>query len=194
VGWFSSGYASSNIQYIYDYFVKDNLGNTRMVLTEETQQDTYAATMEQAAATLENQLFDSVSSTQYLKPAGFDTVTNNSYVSRLNASTSTGQQVGPSIVLKVMAGDTLTASVYGWYNAPVQPPSGPSTLLMSLLPALTTGTIGVSGGEFVIAEQASVNSALTAALPSLLSLKDAQYVNTSPKAFLNWAFFDDRMN
>jgi RHS repeat-associated protein len=190
----TSGYISTNIQYVYDYFIRDHLGDTRMVLTEETEQDTYAATMEQATAALENQLFDSVGTTQYPTPAGFDTDTSNHYVSRLNANTSVGQQVGPSIVLKVMAGDTLTAGVYGWYNASVQPPSGPSTLLMSLLPALTTGTIGVSGGELVVAEQASVNSALTSALPSLLSLKDAQYVNTAPKAFLNWALFDMRMN
>jgi len=57
------GWTTSNIQYVYDYFIKDHLGNTRMVLSEETEQDTYAATMESQNATIENQLFDSVSAT-----------------------------------------------------------------------------------------------------------------------------------
>ncbi len=190
----ATGYTPSNLQYVYDYFIKDHLGNTRMVLSEETQQDTYAATMEQANATVENALFDSVSSTQFAKPTGFDTDTSNHYVSRLNASSSINKRVGPAIILKVMAGDTVTASTYGWYNAPLQVPTSPPSLLNSLLPMLATSAIGLSGGELIPAEQTGVNAAFAASLPTFLSAKDADYAPTSPKAFLNWALFDDRMN
>ncbi|GAC1586162.1 MAG: hypothetical protein NVS3B8_00190 [Chitinophagaceae bacterium] len=189
----ASGYIPSNIQYVYDYFIKDHLGNTRMVLTEETDQATYAATMESANAIIENQLFDSVSTTQLAKPAGFDTDTSNHYVSRLNASSSVNKIVGPAILLKVMAGDTLTASTYGWYNAPVQAPVS-NNLLNSLLPTLTNGAIGTSGGHLILAQKSAVNNAFASSLPTLLSVKDAAYNSSQPKAFLNWALFDERFN
>jgi RHS repeat-associated protein len=188
----TGGWVTSNIEYVYDYFVKDHLGNTRMVLSEETEQDSYVATMEQQNATLENELFDSVASTQYPKPAGFDSDTANHYVSMLDASSSGGTRIGPMIILKVMAGDTITASTYCWYNTPVQSPTGPS-LLTSLVPALASGSVAVSS-ERLLAEQPSIDNILTSNLPTFLSYKDGQYVNTSPKAFLNWALFDDRFN
>jgi RHS repeat-associated protein len=96
------------------------------------------------------------------------------------------------IILKVMAGDTITASTYCWYNTPVQSPTGPS-LLTSLVPALASGSVAVSS-ERLLAEQPSIDNILTSNLPTFLSYKDGQYVNTSPKAFLNWALFDDRFN
>jgi len=39
-------YNLKDSSYKYDYFIKDHLGNVRMTLTEETQTDAYAATME----------------------------------------------------------------------------------------------------------------------------------------------------
>ena len=189
----TGGWISSNIQYVYDYYIKDHLGNTRMVLSEDTEQDTYAATMEQQNATLENAIFDSVASTQYAKPAGFDTDTSNHYVSMLNASASVNKRIGPTIILKVMAGDTLTASTYCWYNTAVQPPTG-NSLLASLVPALASGSIGASAGHLIMAEQSTLDNVLTTNLPTFLAYKDNQYQSTSPKAFLNWALFDDRFN
>lgn len=189
----TGGWVSSNIEYVYDYFIKDHLGNTRIVLSEEAEQDSYVATMEQQNGTLENELFDSVASTQYPKPAGFDSDTANHYVSMLDPTSSGGTRIGPMIILKVMAGDTITASTYCWYNTPVQTPTGPS-LLSSLVPALAGGSIAASSERLIAAQQSSVDNILTSNLPTFLSYKDGQYVSTSPKAFLNWALFDDRFN
>jgi len=85
----------------YDYYEKDHLGNTRVVLSDETQHSIYAATMEMVNATTEQQLFDSISTTRYAVPAGFEPTTgadtSNHYVSRLNGSSSVNQKLGPSI-------------------------------------------------------------------------------------------------
>jgi len=53
----------TNLKYIYDYFIKDHLGSVRSVLTTEQETDKYAATMETANATVENELFYNVNTT-----------------------------------------------------------------------------------------------------------------------------------
>ena len=64
--------------YVYDYFVKDHLGNTRMVLTDELQQDTYpAATLEQNATTVESNYYTINPAAIAATPAGLPTCQNN---------------------------------------------------------------------------------------------------------------------
>ena len=197
----ASGWVVSNIQYVYDYFTKDHLGNVRMTLTEEGQTDTYAATMENKNATVENALFDSVASTQYAVPGGpggFEPVSNpdtsNHFVSRLNASSNPNLRVGPTILLKVMAGDTLTASTYTWYSGTPQVPGTQPSLLNSIGTLFADGVLGVPGSKFVQAQEAALTTAAGPGLTSLLTAKDAAYSSAAPKAFLNWALLDERFN
>lgn len=147
--------------------------------------------MEAANATVENKLFDSVSTTQLAKPAGFDTDTSNHYVSRLNANTSVNKRVGPAIVLKVMAGDMLTASTYAWYNTPVQSPGSQPSLLNSLSTLFADGVLGATG-KYVAAQQSAISSAAGPGITSLLTTKDGTYNSSSPKAFLNWVLLDNQ--
>ena len=165
---------------------------------QEKRSPTYAATMETKNSAVENALFDSVSSTQYPKPNAFDSSighdTSNHYVSRLNASSSINQRVGPSILLRVMAGDTLTASTMAWYQGAVQQPGSEPSLLNSLGTLVATDVLGVPNSKFVQAQQAALTTAVGPGLTSFLSAKDAAFVNTAPKAFLNWALLDDRFN
>jgi len=181
----------------YDFFEKDHLGNTRVILTQEKDTAIYAATMENKSAAKENLLFNNVSSTQYPTPSGFEpssgTDTSNHFVSRLNGS-SGGNRIGPSIVLKVMAQDTVSATVYGWYSGSVQaPPSPESPLINDLLSTLTGDIIGQSAGKLAGAAN-PVNSVLTAVMPTFLGIKDANYNASKPKAFLNWVLFDNQLN
>jgi hypothetical protein len=53
----------------YDYFLKDHLGNVRMVLTEQQQTDMYpAATMETATATIEETYYSNLPATRVTLP------------------------------------------------------------------------------------------------------------------------------
>ncbi|TAM96464.1 MAG: hypothetical protein EPN39_13610 [Chitinophagaceae bacterium] len=186
------------VSYVYDYFEKDHLGNIRVVLTEQTKEDTYAATMEPQNATVENQLFDNISSTTVAKPTpGFDNDANNKDVSQLDGSAGNDSQprVGPSIVLKVMAGDTITIGTYAWYQGTVEPPpSGASNLLNDLLNALTGGVISNSHSLYNTTDN-NPNTVLSGDLPQFFTHQEDSIYNTSaPKAFLNWVAFDNQLN
>jgi RHS repeat-associated protein len=179
----------TNLKYIYDYFLKDHLGSIRSVLTTEQQTDIYAATMETAAAGKENALFSNVSSTATTKPAGFSNDNSNQMVSKLNGAINiTGnKRVGPSIVLKVMTGDTISISTYGWYTGAVQPAAtGVSAISTELLPLLVSGVGGEGGTKGGILNTSSLNSYLTPDVATMISTDSTTYTPTRPKAFLNW--------
>ncbi|TAM98346.1 MAG: hypothetical protein EPN39_09275 [Chitinophagaceae bacterium] len=183
--------------FVYDYFIKDHLGNIRMVLTEQTKEDLYAATMEPQNATNENKLFDNISSTTVLKPTGFDNDSNNKQVSQLDGSdgNNTLPRVGPSIVLKVMAGDTITIGTYAWYQGIVQPPPNPSNnLLNDLLNALTGGVISNSHSLYNTTYN-NPNTVLSGDLNNFFTTdENTNYSASAPKAFLNYVAFDNQLN
>ncbi len=183
----------ANLKYIYDYFLKDHLGNTRMVVTTETQTDLYAATMEAANATKENQLFNNISSTTTAKPSGFDTNGSNAQVSRLNGdiNTSGNKRVGPSLIIKVMAGDTISLSSYAWYTGSTQaPPTGLPAISSELIPLLTNGIVAANGTHGGAIPTTDINNGVTGVVNDFLT-NTQTYDNTRPKAFMNWVIVDE---
>lgn len=185
------------ISYTYDYFIQDNLGNVRTVVTEQTDDAVYAATMEDQNAQVENSLFDNISNTTTGKPTGFDNDSNNKQVSQLDGSQgdNTLPRTGPTIVLKVMAGDTITMGTYAWYQGTVQPPpNNPSNLLNDLLNALSGGVIGNSHGLYTATDN-NPATMLSGDLSQFFSnVEDVNYAPDRPKAFLNWIAFDNQLN
>jgi RHS repeat-associated protein len=183
--------------FVYDYFIKDHLGDIRMVLTEQTKEELYAATMEPQNATNENKLFDNIISTTVLKPTGFDNDPNNKQVSQLDGSSGNDSQprVGPSIVLKVMAGNTVTIGTYAWYTGTVQPPPTNATnLLNDLLSALTGGVISNSHGLYNATDN-DPNTILSGDLGQFFTNdENTNYTTAAPKAFLNYIAFDNQLN
>jgi RHS repeat-associated protein len=188
--------------YVYDYFIKDHLGNVRVVLTEQTDFSQYLATMEQPNAPKEEALFYNLDNTRTIKPPDYpqDNITTpNTAVAQLNGQ-DPNKRIGPSIILKVMAGDTIEAAVRAFYRQQVteQNNSGlpAEQMLAGLLhaftsPALQGGTLHRS----TIAPNASGSGpGLTAEdWQSLQQKNPAANQNNKPKAYLNYVFFDNQL-
>lgn len=106
-------------RFFYDYFLKDHLGNVRMVLTEQAEKRCYiAATVEDASWVSESALYNIVDSRRELKSntagtSGYPSFGNKFY--RTNGAVSS-EQTGLGIVLKVMKGDQVTITAESFYN------------------------------------------------------------------------------
>lgn len=177
----------------YDYFLKDHLGNVRMVLTDEVDPtEVYQATMEDVNRSFEDQLFNNIDGTvtSNNKPSGFDTDTNNKNVSQLFSTSASDKRIGPGIVLKVMAGDKFNAKVYGWYN-----PTGTNTstytqtttIVTALINAMTGGLIS-AGSKGTSTELSNPSGVLYDPVSSFTSSQP--YNSLQPKAYLNWMVLD----
>lgn len=102
-----------------DYMLKDHLGNVRMLLTDEVLTTPYpAATMEPATIADESKIYSNLTSTQTDKPSWFNDplYSTSTKVARLKNAVGSAK-VGPSIILKVMAGDTYNIRVTSGWNS-----------------------------------------------------------------------------
>lgn len=178
----------------YDYFIKDHLGNIRMVLTDQKDTLRYFATMEDGYATTENQLFSNVSSTRASLPSGYpaDSTTKiNNYASRLNANATVNQKTGPSIVLKVMAGDKMDIATKAFYKSKTlgYTPVNPLADILAILAGNIAGLAGGSKGS--AGELGGVAGPLSPLLADFLQ-QQPNGTTTKPKAFINWMLVDEQ--
>lgn len=176
----------------YDYFLKDHLGNVRMVLTDEQKQDQYpAVTFEDANIATEQLYYDDVDVQRTSRPGAFYTsTTNGSKVQLLRKSV---QSKGAGQLLKVMAGDKLDIKV-DYY-----------------IPSATTNNNTANGLNTIINALASIidNSPVTTTLHGsgttitdnldnstpfndFLAPQTGTAGTTMPKAYLNIVFFDEQ--
>lgn len=182
----------------YDYLIKDHLGNTRVVLTDEQQNDLYpAATMEVTDSATENLYYSKLSETRSPLPAGYptDNTTNpNGFAARLNAG-STGQKIGPGITLKVMAGDQFSIRVSSWYKTNGVTPGTPASPLSDLVTALISGVGGLPGGGHPTTGAMLANTTpLNTNFDKFLKDNRGEVVATKPRAYVNWVLFDNQFN
>ena len=211
-GDFGVNNAGAGKQGVFEYFVKDQLSNVRMVLTEEVQSESYVATMETSSAsdpnlgTDEAKLFGNVDPStgnpapdkevdQTRTATGSTPWTGNTSgnVSQLSAAVA-GKTIGPNMLLKVSAGDMIDAGANYFYYA--NDPAGPSysggDAVASLIAALIGGNIS---------PLAESNSALISANLGVPTSDYSSFINKyynasspAPKAFLNVLFFDEQFN
>jgi 5-methylcytosine-specific restriction endonuclease McrA len=180
----------------YDYFIKDHLGNTRMVLTDERQTDMYpAATMEVADSATENLYYSKLDSTRTGLPAGYptDTTTNpNNYAAKVGGFT--GPKIGPGITLKVMAGDQFSIKATSWYSTNGTQPGTAANPLNDLLAALISGVGGLPGGHLTATQLQANSTVISPNITQFLQDTGTSIIDTKPHAFVNWVLFDNQFN
>ncbi len=189
--------------FAFDYFIKDHLGNIRMVLTDEGKEDKYrAATLEEEQIQGEREYYNIPGTGSRINrndiagyPTNDFTTTPNDFVQKLN-----GQEVrvGSSIVLKVMPGDKCNIKVSSWYrNNQMQSPGSPVNSLYDLIGALTGGILatGPGGGHPISTYDIDKFSLLMPSVQSFLNDPEIFNPNLSrPRAYLNWILLDDQLN
>ncbi len=192
---YTTGYSSYGFE--YDFFEKDHLGNTRMVLTQQKDTATYLASGEAAYRATESQLFANLTTTTIARMGapGYPvdlTITNpNDTVFKVNG-TAGGHKMGPALLLKVMSGDKIDIAVQSFYNTGTT--STPNSSLTDVLASLATGVVNMTaGGKGSITDlNNQTSSPIYAALNSFLTTDDPNQT-TKPKAYLNWILLDDQL-
>ena len=189
---------SNNItSFAYDYYIKDHLGNIRMVLTDEQQTNMYpAATMEEATAATEETFYGNLPETRVSTPSDYppDSPTGNERVAKVTGTIWGGYKIGPSIALKVMAGDRFNVQVNSWYKMTkgqtVPPPTG---IITELLAALNNA-IGAVAGNKATALELNSSNVLSLGVNTFITNQAGGSSSTRPRAYLNWILFDEQFN
>jgi hypothetical protein len=179
--------------WVYDYMLKDHLGNIRMVLTEEEKIDAYpAATMETATIETERMYYGNLTNTQYDKPSWFNDplYTTNDKVARIKNEDGS-LRIGPNIMLKVMDGDSYSIRVAGgWQSKEGNNDGDAGNILTELLGLVSNGLATNSGGKATALELQN-NTGLNSALSSFINGQTSTDP-TYPKSYLNWILFDEQ--
>ncbi len=201
-------------EFVHDYFVKDHLGNVRVVLTDEQQQDQYpVASLEPTKIATEKLYYDiqyanvvdkttATGITNYINDNGIGnnptdaafSAINSTKLYKLNSNTA---KTGLGITLKVMAGDKIDVFGKSYYFTNTSGTGGNSTLpVIDLLTAFlnapsaaaTTSTHGA-----VTAAAINTTSGITG-INSMITQHDNQSnaATTKPRAFINVIFFDEQ--
>lgn len=175
----------------YDYFIKDHLGNIRMVLTAEKDTSVYPEVkLETATVANENIYYDNVYLGRVARPASFYNQTSNGdTVQRLHQST---YKIGTGKLLKVMAKDRIHVKVdyyitnQGTDNTGADGLNTILTFLTSLLNNSSVTTAMHGSGSTITTDLGS-NTPFT----NFLSPQGGDG-GSMPKAFLNIIFFDEQ--
>lgn len=200
---------SSPTVYLYDYFIKDHLGNTRMVLTDEQQQDTYpVATLEDGATSTEAAYYTINTGAIAANPASLTTTypnNNGNPPFNPNPSSNTtatslkmyklngasGDKTGLGITLRVMSGDQVAVFAKSFWHSPGTNPTNSYNIVVNdLLTALAGTSAIVSANKGITAASLTGSAVTPGEVASLLSNEPVTI--TRPKAYLNWILFDEQ--
>lgn len=189
----------------FDYFLKDHLGNVRMVVTEELDTARYVTlSFEGAVGSPEMQIQDNqyensagasinINTARVTRPGNFGTSgSNGTYAMLVRKSTGA---IGGAKLLKVMSGDRIHTTVDFYYsvaNATNTGANGIQSLLANFASALGASPQVMS----VLKDGVSTITTSLQNTPALVNLLNSPNstsgTNNAPKAYLNILFFDDQ--
>ncbi|MBL7728694.1 MAG: hypothetical protein JNM68_13450, partial [Dinghuibacter sp.] len=196
---------------VFDYFVRDHLGNTRMILTDELQSAEGLCTAELSVATIEEPQFGAI------QPNGQPASNNELQVTRTsilpswnwtaNPITSSNgycvglknipgaaqnPAIGPNVILKVMAGDMINARADYFYQGNASAPTSNifQPLFGSLLSSLQSSNVSTAVKGAGITQNGWGVTNLT----SFVSNQPNYGNPAAPRAYLNVLFFDEQFN
>ncbi len=206
--------ASGNIAaaFAYDYMLKDHLGNVRVVLTEEVQQDKYpVASLETAKLATEKKYYDIVDANIVDNPVSMPTYNNDNGIGNnptdatFSAATSikmyqlnsTTAKTGLGITLKVMAGDKVDVLGTSYYFTNTTGTSGNSSIpILNIVTSFLGGATGAAATNLHGAvTPAQINPGTTNTNVNNFFTTQASQSNAvpnNPKAFINVIFFDEQ--
>jgi RHS repeat-associated protein len=203
-------------QGVFEYYLTDHLGNTRMILSEEVKKEFYNASMEldnspvPNTQTKEEQLFGQVDAN------GNPTANNELVLTRVPrnpniwpetapdptllqsvvklSALSPNTKTGPNMILRVMAGDKINAKVDYFYLNNNNQSSGTPAPLQSLVTSLIGALSGNGLTEFAHLNPSVIQSGIAGdgILESFLNDRYNTGTAGTPKAYLNIIFFDDQ--
>ncbi len=195
-------------QGVFDYFIKDNLGNVRATITEEINKAAGVCTMEDANPTIkqnEEATFgnpganNEVNGTRLAVPPGWASNqspnNSNQKVSKLQATGGVAK-VGPNAFLKVMAGDKIRAKTDYYYATDPGGSGNTTTSINALVNSFGAAMAGgrtatvTHGNEAVIAGNLNANPGLA----DMFNNPPATSNPNAPRAYLNYIFFDEQFN
>ncbi|MGN6292960.1 MAG: DUF6443 domain-containing protein [Chitinophagaceae bacterium] len=175
--------------FVYDFMVKDHLGNVRMVLTDQWKADLYpAATMETAQAATENTFYSNLDATRSDKPSGYPSDPTTDPNAKAAKVRGDGNKIGPAILLKVMAGDKINLKVNSWWSSGSSPVNSPNPLT-EVASALAGSIGGLAGGKYSSAQLTSSGLPLSAADAFM---NNQGYTSGKPKAYINCILLDEQ--
>jgi len=183
-------------KFIYDYFVKDHLGNVRSTITATPINPSYLAAYEISQASVEQLVFDNIANVRDLKPGSIDP--HDVMAARLNGN-DPKSRVGTAILLQAIKGDRFQVSADAYYEGDfVQSDNIRGDDIVAALSSALMGGTNYSG---VPVSELSQNSKTVETIfrnPNLagqiVNVTTANDNPEAPRAHLNYLFFDDKMN
>jgi RHS repeat-associated protein len=199
----------------YDYFVKDHLGNVRMVLTEEQKQDIYpAATLEGSLASAadaiytENKYYKIDAGNVVDKPGNYynknggpdpnDPPVNNNPYSNVTANsqkmyrlkaTGGGGVTGLGTTVKVISGDRI--NIFGrTYYSDNNTNTNYDVPVLDVLTGLLGAPTNAAAGKGITPSGLNGIPDIYSAVRDFLKNPD-RGEGTIPRAYINWVLFDE---